>query len=184
MLARTSILALAMLAAAPAAAQDHDMHQHDAAPAPATPAPTPAPAPAAGEPAMPMDHGAMQMDPAMPMDHDMPMDPNMPMDHGMMAMDHGAMAGGHDEHAMTGALGAYPASRDASGTAWQPDSSDHGGIHVTSGDWMLMGHALLNGVYSSQGGPRGDDKAYVAGMVMAWPGAISAPATCCSYAPC
>jgi hypothetical protein len=31
---------------------------------------------------------------------------------------------------------------------------------------MLMGHLMLNGVYDWQGGRRGDDKAFVAGMVM------------------
>jgi hypothetical protein len=68
--------------------------------------------------------------------------------------------------AMTGALGPYPMSREASGTAWQPDVSQHGGAHVMRGDWMLMGHVLLNGVYDWQEGPRGDEKAFVSGMVM------------------
>jgi len=78
------------------------------------------------------------------------------------AMDHAAAAG----HVMTGAFGAYPIAREASGTAWQPDTSIHGGIHRQSGQWMLMGHGTLNLVYDSQQGPRGDDKAFVAGMVM------------------
>jgi len=67
---------------------------------------------------------------------------------------------------MTGALGPYQASREASGTAWQPDSSIHGGIHFTAGNWMLMAHALLNGVYDWQQGPRGDEMGFVSGMVM------------------
>ena len=62
--------------------------------------------------------------------------------------------------------------RDASGTAWQPDVSSHGGVHVHSGDWMLMTHALLNGVYAWSDGPRGDEKAYLAGMVMVRRGAM------------
>src|SRR5215218_2693377 len=37
-------------------------------------------------------------------------------------------------HAMTGALASYPMAREASGTAWQPDSSEHGGIHLMSSD--------------------------------------------------
>jgi hypothetical protein len=69
--------------------------------------------------------------------------------------------------AMTGALGAYAMSREASGTSWQPDASPHGGIHLMAGDWMLMGHALLNGVFDSQSGPRGDDRSFLSGMVMA-----------------
>jgi hypothetical protein len=67
---------------------------------------------------------------------------------------------------MRAALGPYPMSREASGTAWQPDASEHQGIHVMAGGWMLMGHALLNGVWDRQEGPRGGDKAFVSGMVM------------------
>ena len=76
-----------------------------------------------------------------------------------------AMTEGHDmsmsrddpmDHAMMGALGSYPVIRDASGTSWQPDSSTHSGLHLMEGDWMLMGHSLLNGVYDRQRGPRGD----------------------------
>ncbi len=72
----------------------------------------------------------------------------------------------HPAHAMTGALGPHPLSREASGTAWQPESSPHGGVHFTSGGWTLMGHAALHGVYDRQGGPRGGEKAFVTGMVM------------------
>jgi hypothetical protein len=71
-----------------------------------------------------------------------------------------------EDHALTGALGPYPLSREASGTAWQPDSSPHGGLHLRSGDWTLMGHAVLHGVYDRQGGPRGGEKAFVSGMAM------------------
>src|SRR6266480_4923538 len=35
----------------------------------------------------------------------------------------------HGEHPMTGALGAYAFTREASGTAWQPESSIHEGLH-------------------------------------------------------
>jgi hypothetical protein len=69
-------------------------------------------------------------------------------------------------HAMTSALGGYPMNRDASGTSWQPDAAEHGGLHGEAGGWMLMGHVLLNGVYVDQNGDRGDSKAFVAGMIM------------------
>lgn len=72
----------------------------------------------------------------------------------------------HEGHAMTGALGPHPMSREASGTAWQPDFSPHGGLNLKSGPWTLMGHAVLHGVYDRQGGPRGGEKAFVSGMVM------------------
>ena len=67
---------------------------------------------------------------------------------------------------MSGALGNYAIAREASGTSWQPDSSVHVGAETMANDWMLMGHALLNGVYDSQQGPRGDTDAFLSGMLM------------------
>jgi len=81
-----------------------------------------------------------------------------------------AMAGtGTAAHAMpmTSALGAWPMTRDASGTSWQPDVSEHGGVHSQAGDWSIMTHALLSLTYDSQSGPRGDDQTFVSGMLMA-----------------
>jgi hypothetical protein len=87
------------------------------------------------------------------------------MDHGSMSgMDH---AGGHGGHEMKGFLGPYGMGREGSGTSWQPDTSPHQGIHAQYGDWMTMWHALFNGVYDNQGGPRGDTKTFASGMVMA-----------------
>jgi hypothetical protein len=95
------------------------------------------------------------------------------MDHSAMdhsTMDHSVMRPmemGHGSHAaMKAALGSYPMTREASGTAWQPDTSEHSGVVVQSGDWTVMGHAMLNLVYDTQGGRRGDDKAFVSGMLM------------------
>ncbi len=79
-------------------------------------------------------------------------------------------AGMHDMSGMgmvaTGILGAYPMSRDASGTSWQPDAAGHHGIHAMLGDWMVMMHATLLGVYDSQSGPRGGTQWFSAGMLM------------------
>ena len=129
-------------------------------------------APAA--PAEPMD--AMDM----PMEHHAAPPPEtgaaasapMPMDHSQMdhsQMNHEAMPAmsGHSGHgAMAGALGPYPMTREASGTAWQPDSSEHSGLMTMSGDWTLMAHGVANLVYDHQSGPRGDDKAFASGMLM------------------
>ena len=85
----------------------------------------------------------------------------------MAGMDRGPMSGGGmDRMAMPAAFGPYPMTREASGTAWQPDASPMQGVMRPSGDWTLMGQAMLNGVYDSQSGRRGDDKAFVSGMVM------------------
>lgn len=94
-----------------------------------------------------------------------------PVDHGTMdhgQMDHGAMA--HEptaSHAMRGALGPYPSTREASGTAWQPDSSEHRGYMTSAGDWMVMLHGNLDLVADTQGGRRGSDRLFPAGMVTA-----------------
>jgi hypothetical protein len=66
----------------------------------------------------------------------------------------------------TGVLGPYPMSRDSSGTSWQPDDSMHAAIHGMAGDWMLMGHLMLWGIYDRQSGPRGADKAFAEGMLL------------------
>ena len=89
------------------------------------------------------------------MDHDSMSEMKMPTD-------------GHagQQMRMTGALGPYPMERESSGTAWQPDSSQHQGLMETSGDWMLMTHGVLNLVYDHQSGLRGDDKLFASGMLM------------------
>ncbi len=92
------------------------------------------------------------------------------MDHGqvnhagMQNMDMTASA--HAGHAMQGAFGAYPMTRESSGTAWQPDASEHEGLHATRGNWMLMAHGTLNAVYDYQAGRRGDEGTFASGMLM------------------
>jgi hypothetical protein len=72
------------------------------------------------------------------------------------------------EHPMTGALGPYALTRETSGTAWQPESSIHEGLHFGSGEWMSMIHGWATAVWDDQGGPRGgDQKLYSANMLMA-----------------
>ena len=67
---------------------------------------------------------------------------------------------------MSGMYGPYAMSREASGTAWQPEAALHQGVHLMSGAWMLMLHGFADGVYDHQGGPRGGDKTFANGMVM------------------
>ena len=67
---------------------------------------------------------------------------------------------------MDGALGAYPMSREASGTSWQPDATAMEGIHAHAGDWMLMVHGSADVVYDDQGGRRGDEKTFVPSALM------------------
>ena len=137
--------------AAEAAPADHSQMGHG--PAAAVPA----------APAAPVDHSQMG--------HEMPAAPSSETpaaatDHSQM--EHGAAPSGeHGGHeAMPGAFGSYPMTRESSGTAWQPDTSEHAGWMTNSGDWTLMAHGVLNLVYDHQGGPRGDDKVFPAGMLM------------------
>lgn len=104
---------------------------------------------------------------------DMPSDPHAghdmgAMHHDMAGMDIGGMAG-MDHMAMSGNLGAYPMTRDVTGTAWQPDSARHEGWHFTAGAWSLMAHGEATLVYDDQGGPRGTSKTFVEsfGMISA-----------------
>ncbi len=62
--------------------------------------------------------------------------------------------------------GPYPMTREASGTAWQPDSAPHEGFHVMKQDWMLMLHGFAQVVYDSQAGPRGAQKTFSSNMLM------------------
>ena len=158
--ASVSALALAGVSA-PAVAQ----HQHMPGmtmPQPPKPADKPRPSPAAEPKAAPdvnATHSAHAAD-AEPAARDQAVDHSQ-MDHSQM--DHAAM--GH-QAPMSGALGPYPMPRESSGTAWQPDTSGHAGLHVMSGDWTLMAHGVLNLVYDHQSGRRGDDKAFASGMLM------------------
>ena len=67
---------------------------------------------------------------------------------------------------MAGSLGRYVMMRDASGTAWQPDSTPMEGYNWQSGGWTGMVHGYVLGVYDHQGGPRGDSKTYSGSMLM------------------
>ena len=83
-----------------------------------------------------------------------------------MAKDGSAPMPGMQMSGMSGDLGAYPMTRDASGTSWQPDSSPMEGQMGRLGGWstMVEGYATLD--YDNQGGPRGGDKTFVESMFM------------------
>jgi hypothetical protein len=72
----------------------------------------------------------------------------------------------HMEMPATGVLGPYAMTREASGTSWQPDAVPHDGFMDDLDGWSLMGHALLDAVYDSQSGPRGDTQWFASGWLM------------------
>jgi hypothetical protein len=77
----------------------------------------------------------------------------------------------HAGHHMTGSgldnAGAANAQREATGTSWQPDITPHEALHFSEGPWAFMIHGDINGVFDHQPGPRGAEKAFVSGMIMA-----------------
>lgn len=80
---------------------------------------------------------------------------------GMAGMDMGPGA-----PMMGGDLGRYPMTRDGSGTSWQPDSTPMEGFGWSAAGWTGMAAGYADLVYDSQGGPRGDDKAFSESMLM------------------
>ncbi|WP_245824764.1 hypothetical protein [Sphingomonas azotifigens] len=90
--------------------------------------------------ATPQDHAAMG--------HGMPgmdMDPPMP-----------SMRMGGSDHAAGG-----------SGTSLLPQADGPArGVMLSHGDWMVMAHGYVWGVYTDQGGKRGSDEAFVESMAM------------------
>lgn len=100
-----------------------------------------------------------------------PAEPQKEPAHPEHGMQHETMPGmeGHEmhgEHAMQGMLGPYGMTREASGTAWQPESSPHTGLHATRGPWELMAHGFVSLIHDDQGGPRGDEKTFSESMLM------------------
>lgn len=67
---------------------------------------------------------------------------------------------------MRGMLGQYEMSREASGTAWQPESTPMEGVHFMAGEWMIMAHGFAYAIFDSQGGKRGDDDFFSSNMLM------------------
>jgi hypothetical protein len=103
--------------------------------------------------------------------------PTMQGEHSHDAMSHAGMHHGMHMMAMTGMYGPYPMTREASGTAWQPDAGAHGGVHVMRGEWSLMLHGFADAVYDHQGGDRGDEKFFSDNMGMAMAQRPAGPGT-------
>jgi hypothetical protein len=100
------------------------------------------------------------------MSHDQPTHPAPPPSTGSMDTGADKSKAGADMPMMAGQLGAYEMMRDASGTAWQPDSTPMEGVSWKAGDWTGMVHGYADLVYDHQGGPRGDAKTFSESMAM------------------
>lgn len=71
----------------------------------------------------------------------------------------------HSEE-MHGMYGSYPISQEATGTSWEPSSTQMPHIHYMESDWLLMFHGYLMAIYDDQRGPRGDRKSFSENMFM------------------
>ena len=69
---------------------------------------------------------------------------------------------------MPALLGGHLMSREASGTAWQPEATPHAGLHALSRSWSMMAHGRLDLVFDAQGGSRGDRDVFSSNMMMGW----------------
>jgi len=78
----------------------------------------------------------------------------------------------HGEHATPGESARPPSVvhlemlRNASGTAWQAESTPHGAVHTQAAGFELMFHALLFAGYDAQATDRGADEALGVGWLM------------------
>ena len=95
-----------------------------------------------------------------------PAEPPKQEDHSMHDMSGMEGHDMHGMHEMRGMLGPYGMSREASGTAWQPDSAPHVGLHTNRGPWDLMVHGFATLIYDDQDGPRGGQKTVSENMLM------------------
>ena len=77
-----------------------------------------------------------------------------------------AAVGFEPQSFMHGMYGSYPMGRDATGTSWMPSSTLMPEIHRMEGDWILMMHGYLAGIYDDQRGNRGDRKFFSENMFM------------------
>lgn len=96
--------------------------------------------------------------------------PALAQEHDHSQMDHSAMGHapktqpeGHEDTARPAPL----APVEGSGTSRLPaNDGAMQGLHIATGDWMLMAHGFVTAQYTDHGGPRGSDKLYSTSMFM------------------
>jgi hypothetical protein len=86
-------------------------------------------------------------------------------DHGRM--DHGQMDHGSTDMADMEMAEPMPTGPSAgSGTSRLPANEGMDGLHLPTGDWMVMAHGFVTSQYTDHSGPRGSDKFYSTSMFM------------------
>lgn len=87
----------------------------------------------------------------------------------MGQMDHGSMDQAHDapdNEVVIADMRRAPFTI-GSGTSRLPGTEGMQGLHLMTGDWMLMAHGFVTAQYTDHSGPRGDDLFYSTSMLMA-----------------
>ncbi|MGE0206375.1 MAG: hypothetical protein AB7R69_00840 [Candidatus Babeliales bacterium] len=72
----------------------------------------------------------------------------------------------HHEIMNRGMYGAYPMTREASGTSWLPESSPMEAIHLVRQDWSMMFHGYFYTIFDQQRGNLGAIKTFAESMGM------------------
>lgn len=94
----------------------------------------------------------------------MPAEPT-PQDHA--AMGHGMPGMDMDQPMPSMRMGGSDHAAGGSGTSLLPQADGPArGVMLSHGDWMVMAHGYVWGVYTDQGGKRGSDEAFVESMAM------------------
>ena len=73
------------------------------------------------------------------------------------------------EHMMAGATESYSMMRDASGTAWQPDSTPMEGLHSELWGWSTMLHGYITAVHDHQAAHAAARRHSAKACLWAWP---------------
>lgn len=71
-----------------------------------------------------------------------------------------------DDSGMASQLGRYPASREGSGTSWQPEATPLHGQRWEAGEWRVTAQGFANAVYDRQDSRRGDEETFVNSLAM------------------
>jgi hypothetical protein len=72
----------------------------------------------------------------------------------------------HDAEPEEALFGAYPMTRESSGTSWQPESSPMEGFHFEAGGFAMMLHGFIDFGYLSESEPRGTSEDFTTSMLM------------------
>ena len=118
-------------------------------------------------PALAQDHSGHQGHPTGEVPETVPQDEHAGMDHTQNQDDYCARNEGLECDPPQGIAVGTKSNSEGSGTSRLPgaEGAMHG-LHILSGDWMLMAHGTASLQYTDHSGPRGGSQTYVTSMAM------------------